>query len=566
MQSYRLTGHNVIQLIYPIRHKKKNVYTEPIPELLKELDWEEIYSSHNEHQETKQTHNRNVPFLFPDTYDTQYRKNLRRWIQDKQFFSYFHPSVQWNLFHDTNKKFRAFRLKKPNRTKYIAEFSAYGNAQENLPFIQFEWISSEIYTFSDDNAFLVVRVSLLENIEVIEEEKRFKTIVHPTPFQRLDIWAKFVNRIRQNYEKYEGQPKLTIYLETKMKTNGLFFDIITNTLPFGHHLHMSNLEATTIMNNETQDEVSYRTEANTFTHAFVQADLSEDLTKNELYQLIHIDDEDGESGGTPPFREKFVNEHIYDRWASTKTYYTAIDYGAVTITDSKQTFYKEHTYKETYDTNQKGVDFPDLLYQHHCRQYLIFILLQLYYREELQEIMGRYARIPNLNTRKNRETARRVLDTYYNLNQFFFFDRITHEIQGLEIWSFYQKVFKTKELYSAVQQDMNELNQRLIEKISGDQQKELGILTILTAITGMFGMNLIIEDFFKVPNKDVMNVLSIFPVFGDRWSAIIKMGINVLVLFSIASILVIVVIRFFKGSSSTCKRVFQNVKRYLRNV
>lgn len=90
---------------------------------------------------------------------------------------------------------------------------------------------------------------------------------------------------------------------------------------------------------------------------------------------------------------------------------------------------------------------------------------------------------------------------YYKLNQHFFFDRVSLEIQGLELWKFYQNTLGVKELYHAVQEDMRELNNRLIEVASEKQNKVTENLTVVAALTGLFGMNLIIPWFEEFPFK-----------------------------------------------------------------
>jgi len=560
MQTHRLTGHNVIQLIYPLRHKQKKDKHKSIPQLLRELEWEEIQTSSgsNEQANEEQVHNHNINYLFPSTYYKEFGDHLKKWIPDKQFYSYFHPSVQWNIFHADSKKLRVFRTHTPTSQRFIGEFFG-SDDDKTLPLISFEWIASEIYAFSDDCAFLVVRVCLLENVEVVKESNGFQTKIHKQPVQPLSVWAKFVNRVRQNYSKYSSQPRLTICSQNQTHTSDIFFKKMLENIPLGEKICVSNLEASTIDGNKRIEEDSYRIEANAFTHAFVQTDLTEDLDTDELFQLLSIDDDKYESGGTKQFRESFIQDRLYDRWTSVKTYYTAVDYGAVTISHKDQNSY---TYSEM---PEKKIGYPDLLYQHHCRQYLIFIILQLYYREELQEIMGRYARIPNLDKSKNKEHARAVLEAYYTLNQFFFFDRITHEIQGLELWSFYQKVLKTKELYQAVQQDMNELNQRLIERVSEKQDKRLGMLTILAAITGMFGMNLFIEG-FKFTQQDletgvlnhVSTIFKNYVNFSD-----FKMLINGIVVFTIAFITIYILVVAARSVWTFLLYLFKKITKHI---
>ncbi|TQE91467.1 hypothetical protein [Ureibacillus terrenus] len=100
------------------------------------------------------------------------------------------------------------------------------------------------------------------------------------------------------------------------------------------------------------------------------------------------------------------------------------------------------------------------------------------------------------------ESAKDILKDYYKLNQIYFFRWISQEIQGIEMWKFLYEIFGIEELYQSVVHDMQELNQRLIEKHTKKQEqeqqvqsKEIRTLTILAAFTGFLGINLIVPNF-----------------------------------------------------------------------
>lgn len=87
-------------------------------------------------------------------------------------------------------------------------------------------------------------------------------------------------------------------------------------------------------------------------------------------------------------------------------------------------------------------------------------MLQLFYREQLQNLLSRYSSLPrDLLGEDQEERAKDILNDYYQLNQFSFFRRISQEIQGIELWKFYYEIFGIEELYNSVVHDMQELNQ-----------------------------------------------------------------------------------------------------------
>lgn len=471
MRAERLTGHNVVHLIYPLRRKSsKGLICDSIKG---NSEWEEILFS--EIQNNNQ-HNDNIKYIFPENYSVdeldQHGCTFRKWGEARYFYSYFHPSVQKTLFHK-GKKLNVFRKKKGISDIYEGYFYTRGQAEGIEP-IQFEWISSEIYVFSRDTAYLVTRVSLNENVKIGTQGEE----VSNESVQKLDVWMKFLNRIRQNYNKFEGQEQLLV---RKKGSNDrkLFFEYVNEFITSNN----LNCVISSLSHKEQTEplDVYECVEPNTYVHAFVQTDMSlDELSQTELRQIISIDEFEGESGKENEFLESFSKNHMYTRWAPD-TYYTSIDYGSVTIAHANKGCYRNTTVKE--------YSFSDLLYQHHTRHYLFLILLQYYYRDQLQELLVQYS---NLTEFTDKKEAKRVLDSYYNLNQHFFFDRITNEIQGMEMWNFYQKIMGIKELHASVREDMKELNQRIIESIGDRQNNDIQTLTVIAAVTGMFGMNLII--------------------------------------------------------------------------
>ncbi|HDR7509383.1 TPA: hypothetical protein QCX55_002186 [Bacillus toyonensis] len=519
MQAERLTGHNVVHLIYPLRRKNDKV---SICDNLKgNSEWEEILFS--EIQNNNQ-HNDNIKYIFPENYSVdeldQQGSTFRKWGEARYFYSYFHPSVQKTLFHK-GKKLNVFRRKKGISDIYEGYFYNRGQAEGIEP-IQFEWISSEIYVFSRETAYLVTRVSLNENVKVGTQGEE----VSNESVQKLDIWMKFLNRIRQNYNKFEGQEELLV---RKRGTNDrkLFFEYVNE---FIKNNYLNFVISSLSHKEQTEPLDAYQcVEPNTYVHAFVQTDmLSHKLSQTELRQIISIDEFEGESGEEDGFLDSFSKNHMYTRWAP-KTYYTSIDYGSVTIAHADKGCYRNTAVKE--------YSFSDLLYQHHTRHYLFLIILQYYYRDQLQEILVQYS---NLTKFTDKKEAKRVLDSYYNLNQHFFFDRITNEIQGMELWNFYQKIMGIKELHASVREDMKELNQRIIETIGERQNDDIQTLTVIAALTGMFGMNLIIpradDDYIFA---SLLNIQGFKPIVG-----VMTWGFNIITVIIIGWVLVKLVRHF----------------------
>lgn len=405
-----------------------------------------------------------------------------------------------------------FRNKKSSSEIYQGYFYRGGQAEAIEP-IQFEWISSEIYVFSEDTAYLVVRLSLNENIQVnVNGEQIFNH-----PIQKLNIWMKFLNRVRQNHKKFDGQECLVVekkgHSSTRLNFNNFFYYVDEFVNRSSLNLVISSLSR---RESPMNSEIYKYVEPNAYVHAFVQTDMSvQKLTDEELNQIIYIDDYEGQSGKS---NKEFLNTHLYERWAPD-TYYTSIDYGSVTIANANNYCYK--------GSSVKKYTFSDVMYQHHTKHYLFLVLLQYYYRDQLQEILVQYSNLTELTPK---EEGKRVLKNYYDLNQHFFFDRVTNEIQGMELWDFYQRIMGVKVLHASARADMQELNQRMIEEIGEKQNDDIQTLTIIAALTGMLGMNLII------PRADDDNIFSF--LLNIQW---IKNGVPIATsIFNVITVFIII--------------------------
>jgi hypothetical protein len=191
-----------------------------------------------------------------------------------------------------------------------------------------------------------------------------------------------------------------------------------------------------------------------------------------------MDEKKNKSSVSKRFKQKIISDthnplHVYRRWEED-TYYMALDYVAVTVTPNNNNRY-------------------NIMYMNHVQQYIWFVLLNFYYRDSLTDIMGRYADLGDIKDRRNEEEANELLEDYYELNQKYIFDRITNAPMGMDLWNLYEGAFRSKRLYEAVKSDMNALNLRLSNLVSNKQNQSTLILTLVAGLTGMMGMNVIIQ-------------------------------------------------------------------------
>jgi len=536
----RMAGHNVIQLFYQIQSIPNSKSIEQsMDELISEKsNWRKLTGDIEEKPrmsdaEAFDASRRVFPAVYFCREKGQFADSLdgfdsRGWISSDTFHGYFHPSVQQSLFHSETSPIRyALSLIRSDATTgYPGElFLGRIKSIPKAP-VLFEHVASELTVFSDRHAVLMVRVCLLENHVATKGLDPgvwgFRRNLSASVAQNcsLQLWMKFADTIRCVHKKYETQERIDCFSVTlyspasPSKDTGddmvrvsvdpndigdwdqqkLFVNHVLKSLPNG--VMMSDVKPPKVAGrSQPSGLVKDFVEPNAFIHSYIQWDMkpgieSTEMNERELFALLSVDGGLDGSGTDSDFIRNGVRDHSIRRWAPANIF-TAIDYACVTIVQSSP----------CYLSSEAGWRFHDLTYQHHARQYMWFVLMQLFYRGELHDLSGQYSEVRVTKegsrspgdwivkvlggTEKGVKNARAILNEYYNLNQKFFFTRVTNEVQGAELWRHYQEVMGISELYRTVKEDMRELNQRLIENNSDRQATRLLLLTVLSVLLGL---------------------------------------------------------------------------------
>ena len=532
-------GHNVIQLYYPLHRLKgqQESMTHIMDHWLGESDtkWERVDGDSSDDTGAQRVYH-DLRSIFPAAYFMKRDgdelafcgkeeidkagfngfNSYREWIEDQYVKKYFHPAFRDVIepnqpdHHEQGNAATAsarldiaryrWRIREDQRIREAQSDSGYPGLLYMFSLGErrylFEWLSYELFVFSEDIAIAVARLSLLENHRYVTHGShgamvfvRNVTDIHRN--LRLTDWMLFSDHIRQIYMKlkmenfnieevrsYQAWDQDSVRVEVCMSSEQAsrdprnFFDVIREAFPLPQRICFSEVA-------DPNDQVSDKNlEPNAFIHSYVQwdGDITE-LSDAHLFSLLSVDGWWNGSGNDAEFIHHFNAQHILRRWLPY-TVYTAIDYAAVTVVRERPQYLSGESERN---------HFPDLLYQHHTRQYEWFVLFQLYYRNVLQDLARQYAAIgpEDIEGRRARHRqAKQILRDYYFLNQYRFFARVTNEIQGLELWSLYHEALGIKHLFQAVREDVRELNQRLIESHGVKQESSIQRLTVLGVFLG----------------------------------------------------------------------------------
>lgn len=364
-------------------------------------------------------------------------------INDGDFKEYLIQEIKEILFPEGPDESGGMRIWRCSLNEEVAVKRAKEDAEPEIievtSFEIYHWKDMSYNLQSDNNGFLVVRLNYLSECSMEKwlsflEVIRYKEHKYYMPV----IYECFIN------DKTTGQSFIS-WLEEKMKVllgEAIEFMVGKKDYPFTHAL------------------VS--------TPGAVPDDPA--VLVQDVFQIMHLDGSNKRCGTSTQFKNRMCLERTYDRWGSAEgaaTYYTCLDYASMAV--------------------HFGDEFTDNLIVTMCRHYLLILIIMMYYKNCLLDIIKGYGKIQQ--DTDIRKSGAKTLKRYYSLNEHYFFGQVTVALQGNELWGFYLKNLGIDSLYQNVREDMKELYQRLIEHESRRQNVLIMALASITLITGFFGMN-----------------------------------------------------------------------------
>ncbi|MBK5485407.1 hypothetical protein JFV29_26715 [Peribacillus sp. TH16] len=212
------------------------------------------------------------------------------------------------------------------------------------------------------------------------------------------------------------------------------------------------------------------------------------ISKNDLYRASDLNgyDSDGEPyiGATnPDYIERYYQERVYDRWAKETYYVTSVyHFACVTKATGKM---EQQLVSEMYG------------------QHFYAVLLYFYYKIVLLKLAHEHSRI---DVEKDQTSTEQLIFMITEFSAKYLFTEVNSTATGKELFKMTDETFRIAPLYKEVKETLSYLYQNQ-DKLAGKSSNYLlQILTIYTVISGIFGMNLYIEDWKgKLTWKEYMN-------------------------------------------------------------
>ncbi len=211
--------------------------------------------------------------------------------------------------------------------------------------------------------------------------------------------------------------------------------------------------------------------------SYVSLDSDHEITHTDLYRTGHLYgyNRKGEERTGPPnpaFLERYYDNSVYDAWADD-TYYGVTAYNCYCLTKSDDADLREMMVNEMYGT----------------QYYLIFLCF--FYKIVLMKLMHIQSDT-NIN-----QDAEQIEDLIVDITEFssnYFFPEVNTSTFGRNMFEIAMNVFQTERLQSHLLNTLETLYQNHEKLVSKRSNYLLQVLTIYSVISGVLGMNLVVDD------------------------------------------------------------------------
>lgn len=386
-----------------------------------------------------------IPFQLGDLAleDSFYGSHNR--VSHRDLERYYLPFTNHVLFPDSNDPESFRRLSK--------SMNVQAELISNQLRAKFIVHSVDVFLCPFDTGFLTLRVEM--------DCSGDSTYGHALEFADRMRHLQDTNKFDRNAYVVQGDKKFE-------EVEGFVFQALApHLLPF---LDRTSMEDTHF------EKLPFFMDERMFVMAFFAFSENEEITLAHRYRAARMDGLDLQGnariGAThPPYMEDYCRRFGYDRWAPNTYYLT--DEGCFSCLT-----------RETPDTAR-------LLANQMYGEYYYGLLLNLFHRIVLLKLSLSYSRVQLERKQEQTEELIRGI-TFFSAK--YYFVEIVSQTQGRELFNQIRSVYGNDKLFEDVKQTLNDLYQYQENRSAKQASYLLTILTIYTVISGIYGMNQVIED------------------------------------------------------------------------
>ncbi|ASA25322.1 hypothetical protein [Paenibacillus donghaensis] len=321
--------------------------------------------------------------------------------------------------------------------------------------VRFRVLSTDVFVLPFQLAFLTIRVQLEEEelpfSVAVEFADRFRTLQDTSTqdeYTRINFGEQSFDQIEDFVFKHLASG-LEDYMD-QAELNGAYFE----TLPFF---------------------VDERMQVQAF-YGFKPQEDREAISSELRYRASQLDGlnlrgDPYTSASDPEYIEQYCQEHCYSRWGPD-TYYMTNEQTFCCLSQAEP---------------QIAVKLANQMYG----EYYYGLLLSLFHKIVLLKLANIHSRL-----RINHDVDE-IENLIFSINKFsakFYFLELISQSQGREIFFQLRKVYGNDALFGEVKQTLNDLFQYQDKYQAKRRDTLLMILTVFTVVSGIYGMNQVIED------------------------------------------------------------------------
>ncbi|MEK4520383.1 hypothetical protein NSQ95_18020 [Psychrobacillus sp. FSL W7-1457] len=369
-----------------------------------------------------------------------YGKGVR--VRHEQLSQFFLPYIEDKLFPQTTKNRGFLRYSKEINEEFTWEFK-----EQKSTFV----INSVDITLCPFGIGLITIRTLKEGHENLSE------------------FLQFVSHFRVLEPKLEEEQGVIIYNDsyTFETTNQLVLDhLCPSVKPF-------------IIRNEHLEgyygSLPFFEDARMLSSIFLVVKDDQEILEEHLYRVAQVDGKiDGYpyiSSTNPNYIEQFVEKRVHNRWAPF-TYTIISENVQATVTKID----------EQASPNSIS-DFMGTMYYN--------LLLHYYYKIMLLKLSFEHSEV---SWSKDKEYVRELMELISKFYSRYYFGQVSPRQEGKELTHLLREAFNLNHLFIEVKKTLDDLYRAQDNQTSNRHNMLLFMLTVYTTISGIYGMNLVIED------------------------------------------------------------------------
>jgi len=246
---------------------------------------------------------------------------------------------------------------------------------------------------------------------------------------------------------------------------------------------------------------------------FLIADGEHPISNDQLFRMGQLDGKD--PNGKPymsttnrEYIDRYVKKHVHDRWAPD----------AYTVTS-------EHTQITVSVSTPEQLTKP---LSHFMGTFHYNLMLHYFYKIMLLRLSFEYSEI---QWDHDEDYVEELIELITKFSSHFYFGEVSARTEGKELSHTFREIFHLNNLYEEVKQTLHELYRTQENQAAKRHNMLLFMLTVFTVVSGIYGMNLVIEDWkgktdwSKVPGYSFFEWISLI-------TALAGISLSVILLFS----------------------------------